>query len=167
MTMVSSHTTLVPAHGHFYGAFCHSDLTDPGSPRHQDAVAALGDHILDWLLEAAPRVANLDSPEYPIETPELPADTLSASYPVLADCGPVEQDWGYPEVAGVCLHPGPSDGDDHVIDEQGLVVSDAAQCGGSFAWMHSHEGELHAARLWYKSYSVPEGGGLLYQLPID
>ena len=70
-------------------------------------------------------------------------------------------------MVGTCRHPGLLDGDDHVLDEASLVVTDAAQCGGSFAWKHAHEGEMHAARLWYKSYAVPEGGGLLHVLPLD
>ncbi|MBI5534554.1 MAG: hypothetical protein HY898_17645 [Deltaproteobacteria bacterium] len=165
MTLVPANgKTLVPAHGYLYGEFCHSDLTDSGSPRHQSAVAALGEQVLDWLFVAAPRVANPDSPDKFIETSELPAGTPSPSYPVLADCGPAALDLGVPEVVGVCLHPGLLDGDDHAVDSEGLMVTDGADCGGSFVWKHSHQGEEHAARLWYKSYSVPAGGGLLSAL---
>jgi pimeloyl-ACP methyl ester carboxylesterase len=169
MTMVPAGGTLtmVPAHGHFYGAFCHSDLTNADSPRHVDAVASLGEHILDWLFLAAPRVVNLESPDSFIEAPALAPNTLSESFPVVAECGSVDQDFGAPEVVGSCRHPEILDGDDHALDPANLVVTDAAECGGSFAWQHPHTGEQHAAQLWYKSYAVPEGGGLLYRLPIE
>ena len=35
------------------------------------------------------------------------------------------------------------------------------------AWQQSHQGELRAARLWDKSYSVPAGGGVLYALSLE
>lgn len=167
MSMVPKGTSWIPAHGHLYGAFCHADPTDPSSPRHADAVASLGEHMLDWLLGAAPRVANAQSPDSFVDTPELEAATPSESYPVVADCGAGWHDLGAPEVVGICRHPDLLDGDDHVLDEEALTVTDGDACGGSFAWQHAHEGEQHAARLWYKSYSVPEGGGLLYRLPLD
>jgi len=39
----------VVAPGTYYGAFCHSDTTDRGSPRHAAAIAAAGDAMIAWL----------------------------------------------------------------------------------------------------------------------
>jgi pimeloyl-ACP methyl ester carboxylesterase len=44
-------------HGQRYGAFCHSDLTNPSNTNHVAARTAARDRILDWLFVAAPRVA--------------------------------------------------------------------------------------------------------------
>jgi hypothetical protein len=46
----------VVAPGTFYGRFCHSDTTNPTSPRHQAAIAASGDQMVDWIANLLPEL---------------------------------------------------------------------------------------------------------------
>lgn len=161
----ASGQTFVPAHGTFYGEYCHSDITDGSSPRHELAVSGASERIVAWLFDAAPRVAGPRDPGAPFEFASVAAGELTPSADVVGPCGPDRKQSGQPEVAGVCIHPGSFDGDDHAFDASTVLetTSDGA-CGGSTRFTHRHTGERHASRSWMKVYSVPVGGGLLSTL---
>ncbi|HET6584099.1 MAG TPA: hypothetical protein VFG69_11635 [Nannocystaceae bacterium] len=154
--------SFAPAHGVLYGNFCHSDPTSRSSPAHDAAVAAAMDRVLDFVFVAAPRVANLGGGAQTIDVDPRPAETWSSPIARGDGCGAEEVDAGAPEVVGSCIHPG---GSDHPMDEHDMVeTTDGPDCTGSVRWQHLHTDEMHAARLWMKTYSRPAAGGLVETL---
>lgn len=166
MTMTpASGQTFVPAHGTFYGEYCHSDITDGGSPRHELSVSHASERIVAWLFDAAPRVAGARDPGTPFTFAPVAAGELTPSADVTGPCGSNRRESGEPEVVGVCVHPGSFDGDDHAFDATtDLETTRDGACGGSTRFTHRHAGEEHASRLWMKVYSVPLSGGVLTTL---
>lgn len=148
-----------PYHGNLYGEFCHSDITNPNSPRHDGAKRAVGDRILDWLFLRAPRVVNTADLQG-FEVPALAANTSSQAVQTTGSCAAGEHDGGFDTVA-TCKHPGFTDEDDHASDAADLVRKKTGECGVSIQWQHHHAGERHAAQIYTKTYSLPEGGGLV------
>jgi pimeloyl-ACP methyl ester carboxylesterase len=152
--------TYGPAHGVRYGSFCHSDITDGRSLAHADAVEAVGERILTWLFDAAPRLVSSQG----FVTAALKRDVWSPELELAGACPPGERDLGLPDALGTCRHPGLVDGNDHPMNALNLLdVRGDGLCGGSAHWLHHHDG-AHPGALWMKSYSVPSGGGLLSTL---
>ncbi|MBX3226545.1 MAG: hypothetical protein KIT84_32210 [Labilithrix sp.] len=159
--------TYAPAHGTFYGEFCHPDVVDRGSAKHVAAVTAASSAIVEWLFDAAPRVvASAEaSPDDPYEIAPLAAGVLSAPLAVAGACPEGRHAMGKVDVAGLCRHPGFANGNDHPFDASNPIALDlGAQCDATLRVAHGHAGKRHAMRVWTKSYSLPEGGGLVSTL---
>jgi hypothetical protein len=157
--------TLAPAHGTFYGRFCHSDPTSHSSPRHADSIAAASTAITTWLFDAAPRVVASTDPNKPAEVAALSAGVASSPIAFGATCPADSQPAPKPDVAAVCRHPGLTDGDDHAFAATNQIdLAPATTCDRSVRVSHKHAGEQHAMRVWTKSYALPSGGGLLSTL---
>jgi hypothetical protein len=151
--------TYGPAHGVHYGAYCHSDITHPDSPRHSGARAAVGDRILSWLFSSAPRVLTPDGLRF--DTAPLASYQWSPLYLGGAACPDGEVDQGAPDVVGTCVHPGFFDGDDHpMVPATNSIEVHDGDCSGAARWLHKHSGS-QPGHLWMKLYSQPVGGGLI------
>lgn len=152
--------TYRPAHGIRYGSFCHSAITNRSNASHNAAVNSARDQILSWLFENAPRVAAAGS----FDTPSTYGKNASSpTFVIGTSCGAGQTDGGV-QVAGICKHPGFFDGDDHKIASGEISLSDASDCTGSFRWTQKHSNNKHSARFFWKTYSLPQGGGLLETL---
>lgn len=159
----TSGKTYAPAHGTFYGEFCHPDVV--GGDKHADAVAKASDAIVTWLFDAAPRVVSSANPEEPYEVAPLAADDLSAPLALAGPCPAGRHAASHVDVAGLCRHPGSDDGNDHPFDASNVVdLTVGAACDATVRVSHHHAGASHGMGLWVKRYSLPEGGGLLSTL---
>jgi hypothetical protein len=157
--------TYAPAHGTFYGEFCHPDVVGGDATKHAAAVAAASDAIVKWLFDAAPRVVETSDPDQPFEVEPLATDVSSAPLVLPGPCPAGRHSTGRADVAGLCRHPGRTDGDDHPFDASNQTDLDVgAQCDATVRVAHHHAGESHAMRAWVKRYSLPEGGGLISTL---
>jgi hypothetical protein len=150
--------TLRPAHGSRYGAFCHSTITSGSAQGHAEAVASAKNRVLDWLFVAAPRVVASGS----VSVPSLARDQSSPSVALVSalpsgwvsDVGAGEAGV---EIAGVCRHPGFSDGDDHTVSADELAVATEADGSPSFRWTQAHDRDnSHAANFFWKLRAVQE-----------
>jgi hypothetical protein len=153
-----------PAHGVQYGEFCHSEITDPGKPRHRDAVASASKRIAEWLFESAPRVVNPTVASQTYDTPVLRGLTSSAPFIVSSSCPEGTVRLGPLEVVGNCHHPGYFDGDDHPMTAEQIISSADATCGGTVQWKNTHD-HPHSGTLWFKSYATTERGVLFSLRP--
>ncbi|ACY18678.1 hypothetical protein [Haliangium ochraceum] len=154
--------TLRPAHGVNYGSFCHSAIVAPHIAGHEQAVRSASEHILRWLFVEAERVAEAGT----ITTEPIAFERSSPTFALGAECPAAHADGGV-DVAGRCHHPGYFDGDDHAIDPAELSIDDGPACDASLRWTQRHHGNRHAATLWWKTYSLPTGGGVLDGLRFD
>jgi hypothetical protein len=154
--------TFRPAHGDKYGSFCHSAIVSPNQSGHAAAVSSARTRILDWIFVNAQRVASSGT----IETASIGRDQSTPTFAMGGACPAGHSDGGA-RVVGRCKHPGFFDGDDHVVASSELAVTDGATCNGSVRWTQRHDSNKHAASLWWKTYSVPTGGGLIDGLPLD
>lgn len=152
--------TYAPAHGTFYGEFCHPDIVGNG-----DAMAKASDAIVRWLFDAAPRVVGMANPDEAHEVAALAAEELSAPLPLTGLCPAGRHSSGQVDVAGLCRHPGSNDGDDHPFDASNLVdLQVGTSCDATVRVAHHHAGASHGMGVWVKRYSLPEGGGLVSTL---
>lgn len=159
----AQNATYEPAHGIFYGGFCHPDIV--GGDKHKDAVEAASTQITKWLFDAAPRVVSMTSPDEPYEVPARDAYTFSDQIVAPGPCPDGRHTTGQVDVAGLCRHPGDKDGDDHKFDSSNETeLNVGTQCDATLRVAHHHSGEQHAMRVWVKRYSLPEGGGLISTL---
>lgn len=157
--------TFVPAHGTFYGPFCHPDVVGGDPSKHAAAVEAASDAIDRWLFDAAPRVVGDANPDMPYEIEPLEAEVLSRRLTLEGPCPSGRHSAGQVDVAGLCRHPGSFDGDDHPFDSSNSIdLTVGAECDASLRVGHRHASERHAASVWVKRYSLPEGGGLVSTL---
>src|SRR5262245_24957123 len=155
------------------GSFCHSDITNGSSRRHDAARDAIRDRLLDWLFVAAPRVAAMGTDG----TGSLSQGQSTASFPMGTGCPAGEVDDGLTsgtkglgiDVVGVCRHPGFFDGDDHAIAMSELTVTNGATCNGTYKWKQAHDsGNPHNATFWWKTRSERTAGpDLLSTLPAS
>lgn len=147
--------TFRAAHGVDYGRFCHSDLTNGGSPRHGAAVDAARARLLDWLFVDAPRVLQQGTittlgPVAP--NASTPAEAVGAACPPGFAAARVE-------ATGVCKHPGGDDGDDHPIDPTELELVDGPGCQSTVRWTQRHDGQgSHSAIITWKTLGLRPGG---------
>ena len=148
-----------PAHGEFYGAFCHSDITNAGNPGHAGSRDAARQRLLDWLFVAAPRVANSGSNA----TASLGLGQFSATFGMGSSCPAGTVDDALTsgtkgpgvDVVGVCRHPGFFDGDDHAVAPSEITVTNGAACNGSYRWQQNHDaGNNHSATQWWKTRAL-------------
>ena len=157
--------TYAPAHGTFYGEFCHPDVVGGDPAKHTAAVAAASDAIVKWLFDAAPRVVAVADPDQPYEVEPLATDVFSTPLALAGPCPTGRRSTGQVDVAGVCRHPGTNDGSDHRLDSSNQIGLDVgAQCDATVRVAHHHADEQHAMRVWVKRYSLPDGGGLVSTL---
>lgn len=157
--------TYAPAHGTFYGEFCHPDVVGGDAATHTAAVAAASDAIVTWLFDAAPRVVAEADPDQAYEVQPLATDVLSAPIDLAGPCPEGRRSTDQVDVAGLCRHPGTGDGDDHPFDSSNQIDLDVgAQCDATVSVAHHHADEQRAMRVWVKRYSLPEGGGLVSTL---
>ena len=154
--------TYRPAHGEKYGSFCHSDIVSPSRAGHAAAVASARNRILGWVFDSAQRVASAGT----IETASIARDQSTPTYSLGGTCPAGHADGGA-RVVGRCKHPGYFDGDDHIIAASELALTNGPTCNGTVRWTQRHHGSKHPATLWWKTYSVPTGGGVIDGLPLD
>ncbi|MGQ0505825.1 MAG: hypothetical protein ACT4TC_10955 [Myxococcaceae bacterium] len=148
--------TFAPAHGNHYGAYCHSDISNFGSPRHLGAREAVSNAMVRWIFDSAPRVVGPASPVF--QTDALSTDQLSATYESGGECGANEREAAL-QVVGTCVHQ--PDGADHILDANAnVLVSSVSPCRGAVRWVQKEPG-VRPARLWIKLTAEPLGGGLL------
>lgn len=152
-----------PAHGIQYGEYCHSDITNKGSPRHFEAVEALASRVTTWLFDDAPRVVNVSSESQTYDTPVLQGLTSSSPFAFSFSCPAGSPSPGTLDVVGNCHHPGFRDGDDHAMGVDQLVSVGDDHCGGTVAWKNVHD-HPHSGTVWFKSYAGG-AGGVLATLP--
>jgi hypothetical protein len=147
--------TFRPAHGERYGSFCHSTLDSISKPEHPEAVTAAAKKILDWLFVAAPRTVAAGTHA----VPSLGRNQASSVLPLNLQC---PADWTDDtvttgsagpgiDVAGICHHPGVTDGDTHAIEKGELSLTDLPNCNGSLKWTQKHAGGNHAATIHWKT----------------
>ncbi|HVH42899.1 MAG TPA: hypothetical protein VM925_11170 [Labilithrix sp.] len=146
-----------PSHGVQFGQFCHSDITNQGSPRHAEAIGNASLLVAEWLFELAPRVVNATPESQTYDTPVLDGLTMSAPFTFLFSCPAGTLRGDTLAAVGNCHHPGSSDGDDHAMTAEQLVFSTDAHCGGSVMWKNVHD-HPHAGTIWFKSYARTAGG---------
>lgn len=155
--------TFRPAHGIKYGSFCHSAIVDPSLSGHAAAVSAARSRILDWLFASAPRVAASGT----IEASSISYNQSTPTYSIGGACPAGHADGGV-HVAGRCKHPGYFDGGDHAIASSEISTGNGATCNGTFSWRQAHDrNNKHAATFWWKTYSLPSGGGVVDALLPD
>ncbi|HWN69208.1 MAG TPA: hypothetical protein VNM90_16325, partial [Haliangium sp.] len=155
--------TFRPAHGEKYGSFCHSAIVSPSQSGHAGAVDSAKNRILDWIFVNAQRVAASGT----TETASISFNQSTPTFTLGGTCPAGHADGGA-RVVGRCKHPGFFDGDDHAIASSEITLTDGATCNGSVRWSQRHDSSnKHAASLWWKTYSVPTGGGVIDGLPID
>jgi hypothetical protein len=155
--------TFRPAHGDKYGSFCHSAVVAPSHAGHATAVTNAKTRILDWLFVRAQRVAAAGT----IETDTIAYNGSTPTYAIGGTCPAGHADGGA-RVVGRCKHPGFFDGDDHVVASTEITLTDGATCNASVRWSQKHDSSnKHAASLWWKTYSVPTGAGLIESFPVE
>jgi hypothetical protein len=149
--------TYLPAHGEYYGGFCHSDITTASHANHTAAVNAATNRIVKWIFNSAPRTVANGS----LKTPVLSYNTSSSVFAMGGSCPAGRIDGGV-SIAGNCTHPGFSDGDDHPVASSEITLTDSNFCNGSFKWTQKHDSSNpHAAMFWFKTYSLPASGGMI------
>lgn len=155
--------TFRPSHGEKYGSFCHSAVVAPSVSGHATAVQNAKNRIFDWIFVRASWVAGSGT----IETSSISFNQTTPSFAIGGTC-PAGQGDGGARVVGRCKHPGFFDGDDHAIASSEISVTDGATCNGSVRWSQRHDSNnKHAATLWWKTYSVPTGAGLVEALAVE
>lgn len=160
--VVDGDSVFRPAHGVPYGKFCHSDITNTGSPRHADAVDSASSRVVTWLFDEAPRVVNVSRESQTYDTPVLQGLTSSQPFVFSFTCPAGSESLGPLAVVGNCHHPGHMDGDDHAMTTEQLVSSSDAHCGGTVTWNNIHD-HPHSGTIWFKSYA--RGSGVIATLP--
>ncbi|MEO8604726.1 MAG: hypothetical protein ABI629_19310 [bacterium] len=153
--------TYRPSHGQFYGAFCHSAITNSGNSQHAAARDAAKQRLLDWLFVAAPRVVNSGSNT----TASIAFNQFSPTFAMGSACASGLHDDALTagnvatgiDLAGVCKHPGFFDGDDHAIALSEFSVTNGATCNGSYRWQQAHDSSnAHAATFWWKTRGLAD-----------
>jgi hypothetical protein len=153
-------TTYTPAHGQYYGAYCHSDISNGNSANHTSAVNAATNKIVNWLFTSAPRVTGSGK----LTTPVMNYGQTTGTYSTGGSCPSGWANGPAITVVGSCSHPGYFDGNDHPVSDHPteLTATTGSACSGTFKWKQNHDSSNgHAATFWYKSYTQPAGGGLV------
>lgn len=153
-------STQTVAYGRFYGAFCHSTITNGGDANHAAAVASAKAQIEDLVFTNATRV---DASGTAATAGAIAFNATTPAFAVGGAC-PTGEAALHPQVqvVGVCHHPGFFDGDDHAIAGGEFTVAGGAACNGTFTWKQAHDANnAHAAGFWWQTRSNPTGGGLL------
>jgi len=159
-------TTYLPAHGQFYGAFCHSDITDASHANHTAAVNAATSQIVTWLFTSARKVVASGS----LKTPVISYGNKTPVYPTGGSCPAGTVNDTFVTVVGDCSHPGLFDGNDHPVSQYPteLTIPPASNCSSTFQWEQHHDSNNgHAATFWWKTYSHPPSGGLIGTLSAN